>query len=1568
MADISSVSREVSSLGLKYKSVNKIALNPSEDVEVSAKFAALQKDGSELIIKGDDNNYYLVELDETTTLDDLKTKLKAHPSSVVGVNFVDKEKNESTGSLYTTHTLSGGSALDRALAPSAPKPGEFPVATGTFEAKITDNNGITVNGKDDVTIGLSAEATVTDADIEKFSNDLLSGSGLSVKVNIGGSGTVDFSLKLDKATKDKIKSELLASPLDELDKLSKGYLSEKLDSVISTIEEQLKASFTPDEIASLLSGKGGAGIVEKFRDMLKLKRSDLEKPIQVAVKDTIDKLGSIGKPFASLAEGAIKSIADGVEKVYDIGAAKAKAKLESYLKPDSTAKPDSVTELLKEVSRVGRYTLSDTSLSKISTEVKGTVSGGALTLKFSAKGTVSSDEAKGLVAGSEDSLGVNGGFRLTSKGSILLDKAGVGVSANVDNRKLTHRQIVAMSESVGGKGDVINTALLKGKASISGSLSATADLSSPGATKAKVEFKVNKFTEDNLGTDISGASGSFDIEHKEKPFSLKIKSDSKLSLGKAVLISKGVTIPSTGVTISKLELSGSYKITDERMKALESQLTESGVDEKTSKNIIGKLKGDTTKIYFTKESFDRRVDNILTVLKIDKEKQPQLKEAISKAAFSPPGLDSASIYLDDKNLVLSGNGIETGLNFAGQADGKNAGLILRRVKVSEGDLNVSFGDKVVKAEAKNITIEGLAVMSGGKAVSVNHLHVGAGRVEVDAKNETLFAKGSGLAANIVLGNVQAIIESKGTSTLDISKKGGTVSAHLTSSEEFSGKAIVTLDKEAKTKEEIEFSGKAGDLNVDASESKIKFKASGQDSKLRIKSKEHDLDIEFTVPNGVSAEFDMKTKSLKLKGADGKEFQANQTIKDYSGKLIAEISIKAKGETQATFDKGNITVTPPEGGVEINAKIKVGDKNVDIKGTFNGKVNIDSENKKVSYDTVSGKDNAVEIETDTKKFSAKTTSETSVSIDLMKDGNLAELTAGGTPDKPVEIDIQSENTKHRTIDTDLKLKISGKSKIAVAADPQNPDGAIVNITPPPGQGDKPGISISGKVDTGVGIVSIDKLGISADLDVKGLPKESQVAISKQGLALSGSELNVTGKLGISGDGDTFKNIKFDGKVNVKKSTADFNKMVVDVSAGFAGTVKGHKVEVSGGLTGGKESAEYTANVKLNGSYVNLGGNISSTVKDQTLIITSKNTATVSVGTAKPTFYNIEANDVKVPLTDVPLIMSGQIKIKSADKTPNGLQPNGRLDLSANISLEKTGSGYKFKLDGNLGSKDCLQASIAQITSIMKQPQVAELLAKKGIKVEDVEKLQAQLQQVLVASDLKASAKNIEVNIGDDFSVKDVTLKEVSVDSINLSVPILTHTKEKGVRVEILPDEKIPLEGKPISMSGTVDMQRKEAKGEVTIDLNKMLPQILDRQFNHPNSPVKDKVSFSVEGGKIMITANGKKNPVNFGLKDLEITVKDNKVQVTVKHNLVKTLVDTISFAFKSETKLFREIKTAWDLYSGPSNRALTKDLGLSESKISLDIPKMMEDKGIPTVLDGNITITNGQLNIPVKSKF
>lgn len=39
---------------------------------------------------------------------------------------------------------------------------------------------------------------------------------------------------------------------------------------------------------------------------------------------------------------------------------------------------------------------------------------GKLVLNFSAKGTVSSDEAKGIVSGSTDSLGVNGALQITS--------------------------------------------------------------------------------------------------------------------------------------------------------------------------------------------------------------------------------------------------------------------------------------------------------------------------------------------------------------------------------------------------------------------------------------------------------------------------------------------------------------------------------------------------------------------------------------------------------------------------------------------------------------------------------------------------------------------------------------------------------------------------------------------------------------------------------------------------------------------------------------------------------------------------------------------------------------------------------------------------------------------------------------------------------------------------------------------------------------------------------------------------------------------------------------------------
>lgn len=43
------------------------------------------------------------------------------------------------------------------------------------------------------------------------------------------------------------------------------------------------------------------------------------------------------------------------------------------------------------------------------------------------------------------------------------------------------------------------------------------------------------------------------------------------------------------------------------MEELKTNLLASGLDEKTTKDIISKLKGDTTKIYFTKESFEKEL-------------------------------------------------------------------------------------------------------------------------------------------------------------------------------------------------------------------------------------------------------------------------------------------------------------------------------------------------------------------------------------------------------------------------------------------------------------------------------------------------------------------------------------------------------------------------------------------------------------------------------------------------------------------------------------------------------------------------------------------------------------------------------------------------------------------------------------------------------------------------------------------------------------------------------------------------------------------------------------------------
>lgn len=164
---------------------------------------------------------------------------------------------------------------------------------------------------------------MTDKDIETLINDNIAGSGVSVKVKISGSGSIDLSLKLDKSTKDKIKQELLAGPLKDLDGLTDGYLSEKLDSIISTLEEHLNYLLHLQKLHLCYLCLPADGSISKFRDLLNLKRSDIEKALYDVVKDKLgEQLLMLQKVQFHLQQIILK-------KAYKYVAASAEAKLKS---------------------------------------------------------------------------------------------------------------------------------------------------------------------------------------------------------------------------------------------------------------------------------------------------------------------------------------------------------------------------------------------------------------------------------------------------------------------------------------------------------------------------------------------------------------------------------------------------------------------------------------------------------------------------------------------------------------------------------------------------------------------------------------------------------------------------------------------------------------------------------------------------------------------------------------------------------------------------------------------------------------------------------------------------------------------------------------------------------------------------------------------------------------------------------------------------------------------------------------------------------------------------------------
>lgn len=1484
MSNFDNIGHYASDLGLAYKSIKKLDLSKESQPEIAAKYAALKNPGSELIVKGDDNSYYLIELEDKLKLQELRQKIPKNSNNILAINFVDNAEHEQAGSLYNLSTLQGAQSLVEQAGSllSKDNPGVdkgFKIARGSFKINITDKNGFSQAGDKDIRMHTTGHVNLTSNQINRYLNeevlDKTSRIGLDVDT-VNGKWQLGFNLRKNgrEDLKNYIKEALTGqdgSYFNHIVKKVDGNIDDTLDGLSETMVRGMEASIRfdlpEDTISQILTGD--MNVKEKLKELAeKGYKDEIEKALKL----------SAGKKEKYIPDFIFKKIAGYADKYL-------KNEIETYLKENEQNLSNS-KNFIKEFQKTFVNTMSDTELADIQSKIKTKFSGENLQIDFDIESTVSSDTSKANFIGPvrPDTFDTEGNFILTSKGAVEFPTAKVKTDAKIDTGNISKSMVVSIADSLGQHGNSLNTMLLKDNKRIGVEAETNFTSQKTGIYNSNIEVK--DFNESTYGISIKGFKGSVLTDLKDNG-RVKLTSEGRMSLSEATLISNYRIKP--GTTIEKIAL----KPSNDSPEAL------------------------------TVENF------------------------------------SADINKD--GISLENHDLKTGLTLKAKTGNQKISVDINQLELKDSKIEMGFTsikNNLISARGSGLKISGIKASINNDSISVHDISVknGQGTLNLNKQGE-LTATGNGIKLNALKWqNVTASVTSEGNSTIRAHNENIEISGL-----NFKGNIKTGADQ-------FEVTAPDGRINVNTKQQKLIYKTRGdKDGSFQLKSKSRDLDLSVSVPKGCTAEVDLKTNSVKIKGEKGKEFETRAELKNYAGEFTGNLNIRATDEINARFGK-TFEVKASPGGVTLDGNVKINNEPVSFKGNFYG--DFKYENQNLKYNTVEGKPESLEVETRNRKINLSTENKATVSLDLLKNHQPFQLETGSA-DSPANIVIKERNLISGKEDVNLSATLQDKVNIQFN---ENNDKSIALKIKAPGNAEKgiSGIKVNGTVDTGSGTVNFKDLSISNSSD-----NSSELNISKAGLAFKNGDFRVSGQARVARDGKAFKDINFNGKAAVSDVLYDFDKNTLKLSdASFKGNINGINLNLKGGLDTGKKEANYIAEITDRGSSVKLNGNLSADLDKDKLSIRGKTGINLTAGNEKPVYYIADVSNFTVPLNDSKEVFSGSFNINSADNYDNKLKANGNLSVSSKISLQETPAGYNFKLAGaNIATKDTFKTVLSQMSAILKQPQVADSLKKKGIEITGLDKLSKELYSKLLSSNLSTTS-DISVNLGKDFTAKGINFNS-QVNSIDMKFPVLRHTKEKGFSVEAKANDHTYKLENPVSFKGKIKTEGNRQISEVVanINLNEILPKVLNEQFTNAESPLHGKLEFKMAGNKIRIYDPQTKffSDVSFGLQDINITLKDNKIKVDLDVNILKALTDTIKFAFSADTKIMREYHYIKDNMAILVNSkdidhklAYKNSVALNLNGISVDVPIVMDNKNVPVQINGDLELKDGHLTIPLKS--
>jgi hypothetical protein len=936
-------------------------------------------------------------------------------------------------------------------------------------------------------------------------------------------------------------------------------------------------------------------------------------------------------------------------------------------------------------------------------------------------------------------------------------------------------------------------------------------------------------------------------------------------------------------------------------------------------------------------------------------------ETIEKFVLKKPAGSSDSVKIDRMNLEINNDsaslhteGIHSGIELKVKKFKKDISVDIKQVDLKEADFKVNFlEDKkiLVDASGNNLKLTGINVTSGKDKLSIGKITVAKGKGKVElGKSGEFYVEGSGARLeNLKSMGITANVVTEGMSSIRSSKE----SLHI-SGPVFKGNIQYKDEK-------LEFVCDKGNLDISPSGNKITYKAGADaDGAFTLKSAGRDLSARLILPKGSKAEVDLVKNTLKITGKNSKEIDARIQVTTFSGKPIGDFRVTSDEPVNTSLDKALEIKTNST--VKVDGSFKTKDGDVKFKGNFHGSVKYDENT--LTYSTKAEAPETVEIEAMGKKFNLEATNQAVIAVDFAENKTPLGLRVGEAG-APVDVKLKISDVETGVVHADFETKLLNKTGLGFNNIRQWDENNIsLKITPPaadPVNG-TPGISIKGKINTPDGSVNINRLDVSGVPDAANNIQSSDLTFSGTGVNFAGSEVNVDGSVSLEKPGEKPRNINFKGYTSLKNGSVDFADKTVNLSgASFSGKINDLNVKIEGGFDGKKKEATYTGAVSNANETIRMNGNLSLVEYNKDILsLKGRTSLSFSEGKGKPLYFIAGMKDLKVYRTDSKKIISGSIDLNTARVAENKIYPDQNLAFSGNFSLDKSDSGYVFNLSkGDLSSGDSLKTVVAQLSAVLKQPHISAELAKKGIKVSDLDNLQKQLYSKLVSAGLKTTS-DIKVNLDNDLNVKNLAFN-TKVDSLAMNFPILRHTKEKGFSVEAKPGEMMYQLNQPVSISGSVS-DTNQVKTKLNINLNEILPKFLDQQFNSSESPFKGKLDIKLEGDKIKISDahSGYFSYISFGLKDIDVKVADNKAEVVLKIEFLRALWDTVKFALSSDVKIKREWETMTKAL-GPANFSLKDVLG--SHKITLDLPQMVE-KNTPFKLDGTIKLQDGNLEVPL----